>query len=176
MKQSVISYQGQQLAGTSDKATKPWRRIHRFRSRPCAGVAMVLVLLCLVVVTASIGTMLRTLVLMNRHARRQAHTTQAFWLADSGIQRAVSLRQRDPQYNGETWSVTAEDWGARSGKVEIQVNVDPDDQGLATVSVVATFPQNNKFAVRARRETTIVVAPTAQTGDPTTGDEEDDNS
>jgi hypothetical protein len=81
----------------------------------------------------------------------------------------------DPQYNGETWSVTAEDWGARSGEVEIQVNVDPENQGLAKVNVVATFPHDHQFAVTARREATIVLRMAAKTDDPTPGDEEDDN-
>ena len=60
-----------------------------------SGVAMLLVILCMIIITTMIGAMLRHLTLANQQMKQRMHQIQATWLAESGVERAVFAIQQD---------------------------------------------------------------------------------
>ena len=101
---------------------------------------------------------MRNMVLVNRQSKQQMRASQAAWLAESGLERAVFFLRQDSDYRGETWTVGDELFGTQTGHVEIQMDEDPNDDAFVTVRVVATFPHGATFAVKARREARIAIA------------------
>ena len=104
------------------------------------GVAMVMVVLTLVVVTALLGGLLRHLVMANRQMKQFANKAQASLLAESGIERAAATLAVNSSYAGGVWEVTPEQLeGKRAGEVEISIK--PTDEGnLKAIEVTAIYP------------------------------------
>ena len=90
--------------------------------RPCQrGAVLVMVLVCLLVV-ATIGSLLaRQMIGEQRQLRRQEDQVQAFWIAESAVQRGRAQEAASDDYTGETWSLDGETLGRkRSAEVKIQ--------------------------------------------------------
>lgn len=140
--------------------------------RARSGISILLVIICLIVITTIVGAMLRNLVLVNRQAKQQMHASQAAWLADSGLERAVFFLRQDSDYRGETWIAGDELFGTKTGHVEIEVDADPNGESFVIARVVATFPHGATFAVKARREARIAISEQV-TVESNSGDDQD---
>ena len=81
------------------------------RSRPAAGITAVAVLVCLVVVTLSVGRSSRSASPIATRCAPQEQRLQAEWLAQSGLDRALCRLAAERGYTGETWTTRRADLG-----------------------------------------------------------------
>ncbi len=130
---------------------------HNLKLPKQSGVALLLVILCMIIITTMIGAMLRHVTLANRQMKQRMYQIQATWLVESGVERAVFAIQQDADYSQETWRVTAEELdGQYAGQVEIRVHSETDDDSLVAVDVLAIYPHPSEFGVKVRKR--IMVA------------------
>ncbi|MDD4267448.1 MAG: hypothetical protein GXY25_04625 [Pirellulaceae bacterium] len=121
-----------------------------------AGSVLALVLASLLVASMLGLALLKTVLVHHRQARLLGGQHQALWLAEAGVQRAIRGLAASPDYEGETWEVTAETLGAaRPAVVTIQV-AKSESKGDRTIRVEARLgraPEANVYrrelAVRA---------------------------
>ena len=64
-------------------------------------------LVCLVVVVALSGTLVRWAAMEHKLLRAQEIESQARWLAEAGIERAAAQLAADADYSGDTWDIAA---------------------------------------------------------------------
>ncbi|MCA9264946.1 MAG: hypothetical protein KDA60_13895 [Planctomycetales bacterium] len=112
--------------------TRPTQRMSR------SGVVLFVVLAIVVIVFLVVLGLLRHLSQSLVQAKLRHSQVQSAWLAESGLERAVYLLERDATYAGEDWQITPGDLGVGgaeySGVVTITVQRDVDDQGNSAVS------------------------------------------
>jgi hypothetical protein len=98
-----------------------------------------------VIVTLTIGLALfalwaQTIVREKRQLANQQFRMQAVRLAEAGIQRARAMRNANPDYEMETWSVPAEELGGRYGAaVRIRVTSEPGETATR-METIAEYP------------------------------------
>jgi type II secretory pathway pseudopilin PulG len=104
-------------------------------------LAMVLVALLIVML---LGAALANAFIARRQlVRHSEQQQQAFWLAESAMQRAVYRLANDPEYQGETWQVPADDLGGTYvGVAIIQVDAIAEADTERRITVEATYPSN----------------------------------
>ena len=68
---------------------------------------------------------------------------QASWLADAAVRRGAALRTLDPEFDGETWEISAEKIG-RPSAASVTIHVEPIEESLGDVRITAraSYPQN----------------------------------
>jgi hypothetical protein len=150
------------------------RNPHRSSRRARRGVVLILALLCLAVLAVVQGSLVKSLVAQRRLLREQAQRHQARWLAESGLERAVWRLRSDPAYRGETWELSADDFGGedvgfRSAKarpfaerkttvaeVEIEIQNVSDDANARLVLVRGSYPRDLPQRVMYRKEPIFV--------------------
>jgi hypothetical protein len=116
-------------------------------------VAIVAALIVLVILA---GALLR--VIWARHAdlRAAERRLQSEWLAESGLDRALSRLAADPGYRGETWIVPADDLGGHDGAaVRIEITAAPGPPGHRAIRAVADYPVAEPRRARQSRTLTI---------------------
>lgn len=115
------------------------RRSHRPRS----GMILAMVLVALLIVML-LGAALANAFLARRQlVRHSEQQQQAFWLAESAMQRAVYRLTNEPEYQGETWQVPADDLGGTYfGVAIIQVDAIAAADTELRITVEATYPSN----------------------------------
>jgi Tfp pilus assembly protein PilX len=117
------------------------------------GVAMLVALVCLLVVGLIGAALVRQLVLRQRQSLLQQQQMQAFWLAESGLERAVAQLAVSPDYEGETWRVAAKSLGGRDrGLVVIRVESVRDEPNRRRIQVEARFPDDPVRGVLQRKD------------------------
>lgn len=122
------------------------------RSRPHRGAALIAALVCLAIVGATIGWLVRSAAMA-----RQAQTTalwgeQAHWLADSAVERAAARLAGDANYAGETWTIPAAAFRGRcDAKVEIEVQPVAQRPDARRVRVTARYPDQPHDRAQASR-------------------------
>ncbi|MFZ5833517.1 MAG: hypothetical protein ACOY3P_25810 [Planctomycetota bacterium] len=147
---------------------------HRHRR----GAVMIVALVTLLVVTALVAGMLRSLALRRSAAELAVWQLQAAALAESGLERAAARLAVDQDYRGETWSVSVKQRsGDAAGVVEVAVEPPRTDlsripgtsagpnpsSDLATASsawqvhVVAQYPADSHHCARQERRAAVVL-------------------
>lgn len=123
---------------------------HRLE-RKRRGAALVVALVCLVIVTALIGTMLVGAMRSGRQLRVERNLRQCELLLQAGLDRAAEQFATTPAtYAGETWDVpAAEIGGDADGQVTIQVSRASEEQ--PQVRVLAEYPLGSEHSVRRSR-------------------------
>ena len=97
---------------------------HVSNSKPRHAAILVVVLVSLLVATMLAAGLIQTVLSHQRQMRILAGQQQSFWLAEAGIQRAILNLEDAPDYEGETWDVTADLLGdSRTAIVTIDVAV-----------------------------------------------------
>jgi len=144
------------------------RHVHLYRDqsrRPThhhrSGLVLIAALVCLLIVTSIIGSMLQSAL----RARRQLHTErdrrQTELLLEAGADRAALRHAAEPDFRGETWNLPAESIvGRGDGRVTTEVSRAADDQPWQ-VRVVAEYPLGRDFPIR-RSHTFPITPPTTQ--------------
>jgi len=126
------------------------------RSARRHGITVALTLVCLLVVVTLGATLVRSLVDHRRQSLRDQHRIQAFWLAESAVERATSQLASSPDYQGETWQVDRDSLGTRwSGSVLIRVEKADTDETLRKIVIESRYPEDVERRVSERIEVII---------------------
>jgi hypothetical protein len=115
-----------------------------------AALVMTLVFLTILAACLLRLTLLRRVALYNSE-----QVLQAEWLAESGIDRAIARLSEKPDYTGETWELSANEFHGRGdASVLIKVEVITNQANARRIVVRADFPKS-EFK-RARESRTLV--------------------
>ncbi len=122
---------------------EPVKRISRAKSNRRPGVILAAVLLSLLVVMLVGAELTEAIVQHHRQSRLAEDRQQAFWIAESAVQRAVYAVAKSPDYKGETWRVPAEVLGSgRAGVATIKVEPAEGDAARRRIAVQAYYPDD----------------------------------
>ncbi len=115
------------------------RRHTRTASR--SGVVLAATLICVVIAVMLAAALAKATLLQHRQVQVEDCQQQSFWLAESGVQRAVYQLHASADYVGETWEVPAEVLGSDgAGVVAIQVQPTSQPQAGWDVRVESRYP------------------------------------
>lgn len=84
------------------------------------GALMVAVIVVLIIIATLTMAFARKLVSQGKAARVRSHHRQAVWLAESGLERATAQLRLAADFEGETWTIPAEQLHG-GGEVVIQI-------------------------------------------------------
>ena len=125
-------------------------------TRQRRGAFLVIVLVCLLVATILLGSLLRLALAHDRGASFEQARLQAEWLALSGLARAAARLSADPAYRGEQWKLEPGQLGTRqAGEVRIRVEESSERSGERTIVAEAVYPAETSRAVRRTRESRV---------------------
>ena len=128
----------------------PHRRYH---PRPRRGAVLIIALVCLALITVISGALLRWSLNEHKLLAGRQRQSQAFWLAEAGIDRAAANLVRDPGYIGETWIVEAADMiDDQAARVRINVMTVADQTRQRIIEVVAEYPLESKAPTRIQKQ------------------------
>lgn len=113
------------------------------------GLLLITTLVALILAATLMGLLFRLLIHQRTHLKREAQRIQARSLLLSGFNRAQSRLRADPDYSGETWSLTPAEL---PGGAEVTIAVHPH---LSTTTPSTT---------RSRRLDVAVTAPPNSSG------------
>ncbi len=130
------------------RLTNPWQRrrmgiaILYAQSR---GVAALAVIVCLIVV-ASLGVSVILDLKVSWDDFRQARTAlQADWLLASAFDRVRTRMAHDPAYEGEVWTIPADQLDGRSSaEITTTITRTPDSPGKVMAKVVVQLKANGQ--------------------------------
>jgi hypothetical protein len=138
-----------------------WRGPGGRVARPRRGAITIVVLVCLVVITAICGVLLRLGLDERRRICAEERRLQAEWLVQSGLERGASRLAAAPgDYRGETWEISAADLGGPDpARVTIAVEPAGEDQGRRHIRVEADYPRDATERARASRRVAVAAGP-----------------
>ena len=120
------------------------------------GITVAVTLVCLLVVVTLGAALVRAMVDHRRQTLRDQHRVQAFWLAESAIDRAISQLASSPGYKGETWQIDSDSLGGRwPGSVLIRVEQAGTDEQARKVIVESRYPEDTVRRVTERIEVVV---------------------
>lgn len=104
---------------------------------------LAIVLAALAVVALLGAALTRSLVLHVRHIGLSEQRQQALWLAESALERGLHRLAASGDYQGEDWSVAADQLGAgQAGAATIQVELTTEPASGAWIRVEARYPDD----------------------------------
>ena len=124
------------------------------------GVVLIMALVCLALITAIGGALLRWALMEHNLLRSREQASQARWLAEAGVERAAAKlasaeesAEQEVQptgYTGETWLVPAVDLpDGRSARVRVEVA--PMEGGRRSIEVEVEYPFESGTPVRVHK-------------------------
>jgi type II secretory pathway pseudopilin PulG len=117
-----------------------------------AGAFLLVAIVCLIVLTAVMGLLLKTSLQRQKQQRSFEHQVQVRWLAESELDRAAARLRADPEFSEETRQIAAEEIsGAHAAEVSISVNKSETDSH-PEITVVVTYPVGSPEAIRQTRK------------------------
>lgn len=117
--------------------------------------ALLMTIVALAVVAALSVSIMKSISIQYQQLRSIAQRQQAYWLAQSGIERATVKLGADPDYRGETWEIPPAHLASRPATV--QITVTPEENGNLRVRADATFPSNTSTPVRRSLEMSVTL-------------------
>jgi len=124
------------------------RRIALARSNERSGAVIIAALVCLLVVMAILGTMLRGTLRNYRYMRSERDLRQTELLLQGGSDRAVNRLANDANYRGETWSLPSDAIaGGGDGRVTIEITP-ATDKAAGNAKVLAEYPLGGETSIR----------------------------
>jgi type II secretory pathway pseudopilin PulG len=131
------------------------RDIRQTRRRGLVSVAVLIALIIIAIISAGL---LKVAFARRARVTAEERQVQAAWLAESGLERALSRLATSNDYTGETWEIPAEDLGGRgTGIVLIQVEKLADQPSRRKLHVQADFPANSSLQTRQSREIIVPI-------------------
>ena len=128
------------------------------------GAILVVVLVGLLAVVMIGGAVSRAIALHHREVHRMELNQQAFWLAESAMQRALHAAANSADYDGETWRVEAREFGGvDDGVAVIRLTTIDESSGARRLVVEAYYPEESADRILYRRE--LNVYPSSNSGD-----------
>lgn len=122
--------------------------IHRPVGRRRSGLMIVAALVCLLVVTSIVGSMLRGALHARLELRAERDRRQVELLLEAGADRAAARFASEPEFRGDTWNLPAEaivGHGDARVTTEISRHIDND---AWQVHVIAEYPLGRDFPTR----------------------------
>jgi hypothetical protein len=151
--------EGQGKAGPIPGAPRSVAAVRPVRRR---GVVLLVGIVCLAIASVVFLSLLRVSIAEKHRVDTEAWQLQAAWLAESGLERAVARLADDPGYQGETWSLSAQDLGTQhDAAVRIEVENVPDRPLERTLRVEADYPNEPQRRARYSKQVLIEVQPNA---------------
>ncbi|GDY07701.1 hypothetical protein LBMAG52_11870 [Planctomycetia bacterium] len=134
-------------------ANHDWcRRDVRTTNRRRSGIALLVVLVALAIVSTIWLLLLRMSLMHHRQARREAFVAQSRWLAESAFDQTGRRLKADAKSEGFTWSVPAKELdGQHAANVVVEIRSVKDAPQRREVTVVADFLINSPQRSRTRR-------------------------
>lgn len=127
------------------------RRAACSTARRRSGLALIVVLVAIAIVSTIGMTLLRMSLMHHRQAQRETFAAQSRWLAESAFDQAARRLKVDAKLEGWSWSVPATELdGHRAAKVVIEVKPVKEAPQRREVIVVADFPANSPQRSRTR--------------------------
>lgn len=125
----------------------------RRKSQARRGAALVMALVAITILTIIGGALVRLAVVETKTVEVQQRERQARRLAEAGVARAAAQLKADPEYRGETWSLTGAS-GLPGGPAQVTIVVSEisDKPGWRRVTAAADYPSG--ATVRARQRQT----------------------
>ena len=130
------------------------------RSR--SGVVLVAVLVALLVVMSISAAIVRGLVVQHRLARSEQQRLQAFWFAESAVQRARAQLAAAADYEGETWTIELPQSGYASGQAVIRVERIENEPNKRSIIVEARLPNDPRDGVLEQRSLVVELSVEAE--------------
>jgi hypothetical protein len=119
---------------------------------------IVAALVCLLVVTSIVGSMLHSAMRARRELHVERDCRQAELLIYAGASRAASRLAAEPGFAGDTWELPAESIvGRGAGRVKTEVSP-ASDGGPTRIRIVAEYPIGRNFPIRRTRTFEIAAA------------------
>jgi len=129
------------------------------RRPPRKGAVLLVAMILITVVLMLVLSWLQVAALQRRTFRALVARTQAEWLVESGIERAVAQLAADPQYAGETWKIPAENLhGQDAAEVTIEIQNVADEAQQRQISVRADYPLEPHRRQRRSKSLRITLA------------------
>jgi hypothetical protein len=127
-------------------------------AKRCRGAFSVVVLVCLVISTMVLASLLKITLLHDRQVGSEIMRVQTSWLADSGLERAAGRLAIDRAFEGETWTVNAARLGGRDPAV-VAIRIEQvESQPLQRLIVVeATYPPEGPNQARITRQAIVTL-------------------
>ncbi len=153
-----------ELAPRDEKAGSSWRagQVRRLNGSPHTrrrGAVLIGAMVCLVLVSMLLGSLLRLAVTHRRQVRRQQDYLQAEWLAESAMERAASRLAADSDYPGESWNIAADELGGpHSGFVKISVQKPDQRPNQRIVAVEAIYPSGVVYFAKRTKQVTVEIS------------------
>lgn len=113
-----------------------------------SGAFMIIAMICLLLASALLGTLLKMASIERRQIRIESHALQAEWLAESALDRAAAKLSREAAYTGETWTVTEKEWGGSQAGLAVIRVVPGTDSEQKVIEVVAHFPAEDPQSIQ----------------------------
>jgi len=127
-----------------------------------SGVILVAVLVALLVVMLISAAIVRGLVVQHRLARAEQQRVQAFWFAESAVQRARTQLEATLGYDGETWQIELPQSGYASGQALIRVEPIENEPNQRTIIIEVRLPNDPIDGVLEQRSLVVDVSDEAE--------------
>ncbi len=137
------------------------RPIHRRICRRRNGLMIIAALVCLLVVTSIVGSMLQSALRARRQLHAERDRRQTEMLLEAGADRAAARFAAEAEFRGDTWNLPAETIvGHGDGRVTTQISRNADSEAWQ-IHVVAEYPLGRDYPIR-RSHTFQLASPTTQ--------------
>jgi type II secretory pathway component PulK len=122
------------------------------------GTILILFMLSLLLMSLTVGVLIRSTVIQRSLVRSDLQRVQADWLVHSAAARAASQLQANADYSGEQWSIPAEALNQHdSALASIQVATDPESETRRLVTITVNYPPEGAHRARATRVIPVTV-------------------
>jgi type II secretory pathway component PulK len=123
------------------------------------GAVLVVALVCLLVIMAIIGTMLRRTLRNYRQLHIERDLRQTELLLEAGIARAATRLTADPNYRNETWNLPT-DAVTNSGEARVTIALLPIAGRKSLIAnVTAEYPIGRETSIRRSRTVQLPTQP-----------------
>jgi type II secretory pathway component PulK len=113
----------------------------------------VVALLLLTLVT---GSLIKSTHLQQKRVTASQFSTQAHWLATSGLERGRAALEQSADYTGEEWKISAADLGgSHAGLVVLNVEPIPSETKKVKLTAVARYPTKTELRAQVTRRQVV---------------------
>jgi Tfp pilus assembly protein PilX len=122
------------------------------------GAYTIVVLVCLLISTMILLSLLKIVLLHDRQLGREGMRLQANWLADAGLERGADHLAAGTTFTGETWKIDASRLGGRDpATVTIRIDAVENQPHQRLVVVEAVYPADGPEQARVTRQATVTL-------------------
>jgi Tfp pilus assembly protein PilV len=126
-------------------------------------MALAAALVSLLVVMVFAGAIVRALVMQHRSSQWDERQLQCLYLVESAVEKTKACCAADPNYAGETWTVTLADRGAdRQGVARIRVEPVANEPLRRRVEIEARWPDDPLLRIQRTKQFTLTLPPSGE--------------